>query len=431
MAQKTQLTDLEISVSLSTAKTAILSLMEAEQTFSVRQTPIMLGAPGQGKSSIMEQLVDDLNQQVDKRIARLIEEGISLEEAKAAHPSWLLRSFRLSQCDPTDLKGVPVYLKVDDREICSFAPPDFPLKGMPNSAGGQNMVIFLDELPQSTPTMMNLAANIIDGKVGDYELDPARTFIVAAGNRKQDKAATYDIPRNVGNRMIVLNVRTTFAEWEEWAMKNNLSATVVGYLKEHQIAFNEAPPDHGYTYATPRSWHKVSCQMKHMGDQWYNDNSHSLPVLTGTVGQATAHAFFQFAKVANQKFNIEKIFSGQMLEIDPTTQKDILYSLVLEAAARINNWVGEVATKPSIVKVGGKAQAEALVKELGKDKVKSISNVYKWLNTTKGIDTAFSALINKYQNPVTRGLLRFAMTSQPEFKEAAESYTKIHTIMSS
>lgn len=422
-------------IRLNQASKICRTLMNTEKKKGVRQTPLFLGPPGQGKTAIVEQLVVELNQEREENIKTLIENGVHLDDAtKAVGPEWVCTSYRLAQCDPTDLKGVPVYTTVNGAEMCSFAPPAiFPMVGIPDSAGGKNVVIFLDEVPQANPTIQNLAANIIDGKVGDYTIDMSRTFIVCAGNRKQDHAATYDIPRNVGNRLIRFDVKTTFDEWETWAMNHKLNPLVIGYLKDKQQFFNEAPPEEGYVYGTPRSWHKVADQLDYMGETWFEEEGLGQYIAQGTVGIASATAFYQFAKSMREKFSVDDIMAGKAVKVPTSEQRDILFSLVLEATYRINSWVEEVVGDIRYSGIPTNQQnkrVDALISLLGDTKVKGITFMYKWL-THKDIDAAFQVLINKYQSTITKNNLRYAMLMHPAFKDAAEAYETISKALAS
>ena len=417
-------------IKLQQASKACHLLLETEKKTGVRNTPIFLGPPGQGKSAIVEQFVASLNEERQERIQKLVTQGSSVEEAEQqAGPTWRCVSYRLSQCDPTDLKGVPVYTTVNGVEMCSFAPPQvFPINGVPSSANGENVVIFLDELPQANPSMQNLAANIIDGKIGDYTIDQSRSFIVCAGNRKQDHAATYDVPRNVGNRLIKFEVSTTFSEWEEWAAKEKVSPLVIGYLKDKQHFFNEPPPEDGYVYGTPRSWHKISCQLLTQGEKWFDDDSLALFMAQGTVGMASAIAFYQFARAANKDFSVNAIFDGTQAKIPGNDQKDILFSLVLESTYRLNSWIEEAVTHKDYVTTPTSdmvKRANKLVSVLGPEKVAAINNLYKWLDQPT-IDKAFQVLVNKYQSDITRTHLRIAMMMDPQLATAGQVFEKIN-----
>ncbi len=417
-------------ISLRQASTICFEQFLAEKRSGVRITPIFLGAPGQGKTAIVEDFAQYLNNNKElyreALINRCLANGKTQKEAEEiANQDWVCISYRLAQCDPTDLKGVPVYTSIDGAEMCTFAPPMvFPMEGLKNSAHGKNVLIFLDEVPQANPSIQNLAANIIDGKVGDYTIDICRSFIVCAGNRKEDKAATYDIPRNVGNRLVKFNVRTTFPEWEEWAINHDINPLVVGFLKSNQNFFNEAIPDNGYTYGTPRSWHKLSCQVNSLGEDFLTKESYPLYMIQGTVGMASANIFYQYAKTVKNKYAIEDIIDGKAVSVPSKEERDMLYSIVLQGVYTINNWVLEAISDANYQTAKTPDRNEAFIKALGPRRVNGISNIYLWLDQP-GIDPAFKVLINKYQRDEIKSPLRGAMSSRPEFKDAFKSYTEI------
>lgn len=407
------------------------NLYNTEKLTGVRNTPLFLGPPGQGKSAIVEEFVGDLNRQREERFALAVKEGKTEDEAaKIAGARWVCMSYRLSQCDPTDLKGVPKYVQLaSGHEVCSNAPPHiFPMEGLPDSAEGHNVLIFLDELPQANPTIQNLAANIIDGKVGDFTIDMKRSFIVCAGNRKEDRAATYDTPMNVGNRLIRFSVKTTYKEWKDWAIKNKQNSLVIGFLEDKSVLFNEEPPQDGYTYGTPRSWHKLSCQLNYLEDAFFDEEGVGLQMAQGTVGLASATAFYQFAKAARNNFSLKRIIKGVDAPVPNSEQRDILFSLILEATYVINNWVEEAVVHTSYVSIpveDTEKRVDTLMTILGSDKVKGINNIFKWISSP-GIDPAFQVILNKYQSRVTADNLRIAILLRKEFKESATAYEAIN-----
>lgn len=398
----------EIRTSLVQAKDLIFEMLKTERKTGIRQTPILLGPPGNGKTSIVSQIVKDLDKEYT-------EKGL---------PGWDLVSMRLSQCDPTDLKGIPVYSKIDDHEVCAYAPPgNIPMVGMPHSAGGKNIILFLDELRQATPVIQNLAANIIDGVVGDCQIDLSRCFIVAASNRKEDKAAVFDVPRNVVSRLTFINVRVGVEEWKEWAIKSGQNPLVVGYLSEHEEIFNQTPPDEPIPYATPRGWHKVGAYMDYKGKNFFEATS-SLNYLIGTVGNV-GHQFLEFARAAYQKYSVLDIIEGK--KVDIPTDKSILFSLVIQSCYKINNWLEGVASQlpPGSDKIKDLEQKGKLVVDaLGDKNIEGINNIYKYFCVPE-VDPAMKVVLQRYQNEICYSYLRDVMLTHPSFKQAAKSYEQI------
>ena len=114
------------------------------------QNSLMIwGAPGIGKSSIVQSIADKNN--------------------------LTLIDLRISQLAPTDLRGIPV----PSDDSASWLPPDF----LPTSGKG---ILFLDEINMAPPAVQGIAQQLIlDRKVGSYKV-PDGWFIWSAGNRKED-----------------------------------------------------------------------------------------------------------------------------------------------------------------------------------------------------------------------------------------------------
>ncbi len=88
-----------------------------------------------------------------------------------------IEDVRVALLDPVDLRGVP---SVEDGRTV-FNPPVFlPTDEQPKT------LLFLDELPQGSPSVQNALFQLIkDRKLGEYTL-PKDTVIVSAGNRVQE-----------------------------------------------------------------------------------------------------------------------------------------------------------------------------------------------------------------------------------------------------
>ena len=118
---------------------------------NVQSSLMIWGAPGIGKSSVVEAVAKKQN--ID------------------------LIDLRISQLAPTDLRGIPVPAE----NKASWYPPDF----LPTAGKG---ILFLDEINMAPPAVQGIAQQLIlDRKVGSYQV-PDGWFIWSAGNRKEDKA---------------------------------------------------------------------------------------------------------------------------------------------------------------------------------------------------------------------------------------------------
>lgn len=181
------------------------------------QLSLMLwGLPGIGKSSIVAD------------VAR--KHGLQLVD------------LRLSQLAPTDLRGLPVA----ENGVSRWFPPEF----LPTDGKG---ILFLDEINMAPPAMQGISQQLIlDRRVGSYRV-PDGWFIWAAGNRKSDRAAVFEMPSALANRFIHIELVPDIDSFKAWGLRVGLSEQILAFLAFrptllHQIdALRPAWP-------SPRSW---------------------------------------------------------------------------------------------------------------------------------------------------------------------------------
>lgn len=260
--------------------TTIKSLVE-------QKVPTFLwGAPGIGKSSIVNQIASDM--------------GICFID------------LRLALMDPTDLKGIPFYDK--ESHTALWAPPAF----LPRDGEG---ILFLDELNSAPPSVQASAYQLIlDRKVGEYEL-PEGWAIVAAGNREGDRGVTYRMPSPLANRFVHFEMEVDVQDWRLWAYKKGLDERVISYISyrsEHLFTF-DAKSDIK-SFATPRSWEYVNKILKSTITKEL-----LLDTISGAVGRDVAVSFLSFAKVMNKLPDIENILKTGSGEY--SDEVDVLYAI--------------------------------------------------------------------------------------------------------
>jgi len=268
------------SVKATNLITTIKSLVEQ------RVPTFLWGAPGIGKSSIVNQIASDM--------------GIGFID------------LRLALMDPTDLKGIPFYDK--ESHTALWAPPAF----LPKSGEG---ILFLDELNSAPPSVQASAYQLIlDRKVGEYEL-PEGWAIVAAGNREGDRGVTYRMPSPLANRFVHFEMEVDVQDWRLWAYKRGLDERVLSYISyrsEHLFTFNSKSDIK--SFATPRSWEYVDKILKSGVTKEL-----LLDTIGGAVGHEVAVSFLAFSKVSQRLPDIEAILNG--IGGQYSDEVDVLYAL--------------------------------------------------------------------------------------------------------
>jgi len=262
-----------------------------------RQRPVFLwGPPGIGKSELVADITEELG-------------GAMID-------------LRLGQMEPTDIRGIPFYNK-DNGKMDWAAPIDLPTEEF--AADYPVVVLFLDEMNSSAPSVQAAAYQLIlNRRVGKYHL-PKNVVLVAAGNRESDKGVTYRMPTPLANRFIHQEMKCDFSSWQEWAVNKNIHKDVVGYLSfAKQDLYDFDAKSASRAFATPRSWTFVS----ELLEDEDGDDDTIMNLIAGTVGEGLAVKFMAHRKVAGRMPRPEDILSGKEKELE-VKEVSAMYSLVI------------------------------------------------------------------------------------------------------
>ena len=271
---------------------------------SLQRAAFIWGPPGIGKSDIVHQIGKETNREVI--------------------------DVRLSLWEPTDIKGIPFYNS--DSKTMEWAPP-IELPSDPASTA----ILFLDELNSAAPATQAAAYQLIlNRRVGTYVL-PKGVSIVAAGNREADKGVTYRMPAPLANRFLHLELKTDFADWQEWAVNNRIHEQVIGYLGHaKQDLYDFDPKSSSRAFATPRSWSFVS---ELLADDDLSDSTLT-DLIAGAVGEGLAIKFMAHRKVAKQMPAPEDVLSGKVKKTD-IKEISAMYSLTVSLCYELQTSYGK------------------------------------------------------------------------------------------
>ena len=155
--------------------------------------------------------------------------------------------------DVLDVKGAP-YI---DREadMTRFARPSL----LPDvKRHGFFGALFLDEFAQTTPMVSNGFSQLIyDRRIGDSYVYPEQWAIVAAGNRKEDNAATSKAGAHIYNRFGHYEVTASGQGLHDWLLANGFDAKVAKFSLFKQTALNSYQKG-DIVFPTSRSMETVS-----------------------------------------------------------------------------------------------------------------------------------------------------------------------------
>jgi hypothetical protein len=262
-----------------------------------KQRPLFLwGPPGIGKSELVADITEELG-------------GAMID-------------LRLGQMEPTDIRGIPFYNK-DNGKMDWAAPIDLPTEEF--AADYPIVVLFLDEMNSSAPSVQAAAYQLIlNRRIGKYHL-PKNVVLVAAGNRESDKGVTYRMPTPLANRFIHQEMKCDFAAWQEWAVNKNIHKDVVGYLSfAKQDLYDFDAKSASRAFATPRSWTFVS----ELLEDEDGDDDTVMNLIAGTVGEGLAVKFMAHRKIAGRMPKPEDILAGKEKDLN-VKEVSAMYSLVI------------------------------------------------------------------------------------------------------
>lgn len=242
------------------------------------RVPVLLwGAPGTGKSSVVQALADSLGWPCEVVIASIRE--------------------------PSDFAGLPV---VDGGSV-RFAPPRWAI----DLATAGHGLLFLDEISTAPPAVQAaLLRVVLERTVGDLDL-PDDVVVVAAANPPDQAADGWDLSAPLANRFCHLSwtvdattVATGIAAgfdaptpihlpagWD--GALNRARGDVAAFLAARPSLVSDPPTDRaraGKAWPSPRTW-EMTARLVAAGRAAEATPSVMAALVTGTVGDGPGHEF--------------------------------------------------------------------------------------------------------------------------------------------
>ena len=279
--------------------TELLVILEREflSARDQQHTPVMLwGPPGVGKSQMVAQVAD-------KHATAVID-------------------IRLSQMEPSDLRGIP--FRIDN--IVEWAIPALLPDAKRHGATG---ILFLDEITSAAPTVSAAAYQLIlDRRLGEYRV-PEGWAIFAAGNRQGDRGVTYSMPSPLANRFSHFTVEAHLDDWVAWAYAHKIDERVIAFLRfRPDLLFDFDPAHNPVAFPSPRSW-----EFAHRALQKFGDNPHLLlPALQACVGPAAGIELKAFVDNLDNLPDIDAILRGD--EVPVPREIDLQYAVAAALVGR-------------------------------------------------------------------------------------------------
>ena len=270
---------------------------EFEAAAERQHTPVMLwGPPGVGKSQMIAQVAG-------KHGAPIID-------------------IRLSQMEPSDLRGIP--FRVEQR--VEWAVPAL----LPDAERhGPRGVLFLDEITSAPPAVSAAAYQLIlDRRLGEYAV-PEGWAIFAAGNRQGDRGVTYAMPTPLANRFSHFEVDAHLDDWAAWAYAHGIDERVIGFLRfRPELLFDFDPAHNPVAFPSPRSWEFAHRALAKFGDR----PELLVGALQSCVGPAAGIELAAFVDNLEQLPDLDAILRGE--EVPVPKEIDLQYAVASSLVGR-------------------------------------------------------------------------------------------------
>jgi len=229
---------------------------------------------------------------------------------------------RLSQMEPSDLRGIPFR---HDNLVDWSVPSLLPNAERHGPAG----VLFLDEINSAPPTVSAAAyQRILDRRLGDYHV-PDGWAIFAAGNRQGDRGVTYTMPAPLANRFSHFEVDVNLDDWAHWAYTHDMDERLIAFLRfKPELLFDFDPAHNPVAFPSPRSW-----EFSDRALQKFAHHGHLLTQsLQACVGDAAGIELAAFVENLDNLPNIDDILAGKPVPMPKAT--DLQYAVASALISR-------------------------------------------------------------------------------------------------
>lgn len=265
---------------------------------SVRQRPIFLiGAPGIGKTQIMEQVAKEC--------------GLGLV------------SYTITHHTRQSAIGLP-YISKNEYDGIEYEVTEYTMSEIVASVyekmkktGLREGILFIDEINCVSETLAPAMLQFLQCKsFGNHQI-PKGWMIVAAGNPPEYNKSVREFDVVTMDRVKKIEVEPEFTVWKEYAYKENVHGAVISYLSTKPAYFYQMEMTvDGMRFATPRGWEDLSKML-----QVYEK-------LGKAVDREVVEQYIQYPKIAKDfanylelyykyrtDYQIDAVLSGTMDEI--------------------------------------------------------------------------------------------------------------------
>ena len=206
----------------------------------VRQRPIfLLGAPGIGKTAVMEQIAQDLS-------VALVSYSMTHHTRQSALglPFISHREYEGMQYDVSEYTMSEIIASIYD---------------VMQESGVREGILFLDEINCVSETLAPSMLQFLQYKVFGRHKVPDGWVIVTAGNPPEYNKSVREFDVVTMDRLKVLSVEADYRVWKEYAQERGLHTAILNFLElKKEYFYRIETTVNGRSYVTARGWEDLS-----------------------------------------------------------------------------------------------------------------------------------------------------------------------------
>lgn len=281
--------------------------------YDAKQPLYISGPPGIGKSAIPRQVFKAEADRLKLRFAEWsdLQADQRMDAIKNPEKWFIFMDARTSQMDTTSLQGIP---NMSNTKMLENIPYSWAVYMTQANAHG---VILFDELNLAAPLVQAITYSVIlDRVISDRRMSD-NVYVMAAGNRQQDKAHTFDMPFPLRDRFCELELEANAEHWLEWAKKEGVNPHIISFISwKNAWLFHFDPQVHDKP-TTPRGIVRASDMIRDL--DFEKDSGQVYLRTSASTGNAFAVEFQAYISTY-AKLNWSDLFKNLK---DPKKQKAI------------------------------------------------------------------------------------------------------------
>lgn len=263
----------------------------------VRQRPIfLLGAPGIGKTAIMEQVASEL--------------------------SIALVSYSMTHHTRQSALGLP-YITEKEYEGKNFQVSEYTMSEIIASvyetmkgSGIKEGILFLDEINCVSETLAPSMLQFLQYKTFGKHRVPEGWIIVTAGNPPEYNKSVREFDVVTMDRLKVLEVEADYDAWKAYAREMGIHGAIVSFLElKKEYFYHIETTVKGRLYVTARGWEDLSKIL-------YLYEEEKLPVSESLIGQYIRNdkivkefgAYYDLYQKYKKDYHVDEILGGTVAE---------------------------------------------------------------------------------------------------------------------